>query len=82
VKENTMNLSKHLCVDKELFSGTNVKENTIIFKKYFCNMGILYHLFFQNNLNIKDAYKYDILDIILLLHNIYYNEFIGAFMRR
>ena len=26
--KDTMNLSEHLCVDKELFSGTNVKENT------------------------------------------------------
>jgi hypothetical protein len=29
VKENTINLSKDLSVDKELFYGTIVKENTI-----------------------------------------------------
>jgi len=31
-----MNLSKHLCVDKELFSGTNMKDNTMNLSKHLC----------------------------------------------
>jgi len=31
-----MNLSKHLCTDKELFSETNVEENTMNLSKHLC----------------------------------------------
>jgi len=36
VEENTMNLSEHLCADKELFSGAYAKENTINLSEHLC----------------------------------------------
>ena len=49
-KENTMNLSKHLCLDKELFSREHsLKENTMNLSKHLC---LDKELFTDNNFNL------------------------------